>query len=92
MFSTEGNVASRAPLLKIFFSYHLSNNLHVAYVAEQVIGSQEGKAVLPSGASVAHVGPITTFLDFLGDNAISTNPVEVENTLKRSPITNSFAI
>lgn len=28
---------------------------------------------------------MTTFLDFLGDNAVSTNPVEVESTLKRSP-------
>jgi len=56
-----------------------------AYVAEQVIGSQEGKAVLPPGTAVAHVGPMTTFLDFLGDNAVSTNPAEVESTLKRSP-------
>lgn len=32
------------------------------------------------------VEPISAFLDFLGDNAIATNPAEVEQKLKSSPV------
>lgn len=57
-----------------------------AYVAEQIIGSQDGRVILPPGATVASVEPLTAFLDFLGDNAIAINPSEVEQKLKSSPV------
>lgn len=57
-----------------------------AYVAEQIIGSQDGRAVLPPGATIATVEPLAAFLDFLGDNAIAINPSEVEQKLKSSPV------
>jgi len=56
-----------------------------AYLAEQTIGSQDGKAALPAGATAAEAGKVSNLLSFLGDNAVSTNPSEIEKQFKTSP-------
>ena len=55
------------------------------YISQQVIGSQDGSPVIPSDASSVEGGTVNTFLSFLSDNGVATDPTKVEQQLKTSP-------
>lgn len=54
------------------------------YVAEQVIGAQDGKAALEPGRT-AETGSVSSVMGFLKNDAVSTDPKKVEEQLKSNP-------